>query len=1002
MALNKQPISINFSGGLDQKTDPFQVQAGKFSALSNSVFNKVGRMQKRNGFGNLTTVSNASTVTNYNDTLVSIGTELNAYSPDNNQVVNAGFIQPLSLSTQALVRSATSQTTVDVAVDSSGLCCSTWLDSNGSSYYQVSDSITGQTVVPAVALPSTATMPRVFVLGRYFIVTYLATVTAAPHFQYIAIPLLMPNSPHAAVDIATSVASITVAYDGCVANNNLYLSWSSTVGGGAISNTYLDSTLITHGTTVIASLSADKISVTVDTSGSTATVWVSFYKASTNTIKAAAFSASLVNILAATTVVSSITINELTSTAMSNSLKVFYEVANTYSYTPNAKSDYISKNSLTLAGVVGTPSVVLRGVGLGSKAYYDFSHSKSVMIATYGQTYQPTYFLIDSSGNVLAKFAYSNGGGYAINQILPSIYEHDEVLQVGYLFKDLLASVNKTQGIANVNGIYSQTGINLISLTLDSLIDSSTIAGDLHMSGGFLWMYDGVKPVEHSFHVWPEDLAVTTSATGGNLADQIYFYVATYEWTDAQGNIHRSAPSVPYQIDSTGGGGTNTNTVFVPYLRQTYKTANKVRIVIYRWSTAQQNYYRITSITSPQLNNPAADSLTYVDTQADSVILGNDLLYTTGGVVENIAAPSSNALALFKSRLFLVDAEDPNLLWYSKQVIQNTPVEMSDLFTIYVAPSTGAQGSTGPTSCISAMDDKLIAFKKDAIYYITGTGPDNTGSNNDFSDATFITSTVGCDNPRSIVLTPDGLMFQSDKGIWLLGRNLSTSYIGADVEESNGQVVTSAVCIPGTNQVRFTLDNGTFLMYDYYVRQWGTFNNLSAISSTIFNSMQTYLDSTGRIFQETPGLYLDGSTPVLMSFTSSWINMAGIQGYERAYFLDILGTYISPHKLSVQISYDYNSSPSQTSLITPDNYNAPWGGDSVWGASTPWGGSGVLEQWKIHFQRQTCMSFQISITESFDPFFGTAAGAGLTLSSLTCLIGLKKGVRPIRAANSVG
>ena len=74
------------------------------------------------------------------------------------------------------------------------------------------------------------------------------------------------------------------------------------------------------------------------------------------------------------------------------------------------------------------------------------------------------------------------------------------------------------------------------------------------------------------------------------------------------------------------------------------------------------------------------------------------------------------------------------------------------------------------------MDDKLIIFKKDAIYYITGTGPDNTGANGTFSDATFITSTVGCANPSSIVLMPNGIMFQSDKGIWLLDRQLGTTY----------------------------------------------------------------------------------------------------------------------------------------------------------------------------------------------------------------------------------
>ena len=130
---------------------------------------------------------------------------------------------------------------------------------------------------------------------------------------------------------------------------------------------------------------------------------------------------------------------------------------------------------------------------------------------------------------------------------------------------------------------------------------------------------------------------------------------------------------------------------------------------------------------------------------------------------------------------------------------------------------------------------------------------------------------------------PQGLMFQSDKGIWLLGRDLSTQYIGAPVEAYNDNTVVAAINVPGTNQVRFTLDNGITLMYDYYVGQWATFNNIPAISSTLYQSLHTYINANGQVFQENEGSYLDGSKPVLMSFQTSWIHLAGVQGYERFY-----------------------------------------------------------------------------------------------------------------------
>jgi len=269
-------------------------------------------------------------------------------------------------------------------------------------------------------------------------------------------------------------------------------------------------------------------------------------------------------------------------------------------------------------------------------------------------------------------------------------------------------------------------------------------------------------------------------------------------------------------VTTTGTGTSGSNTLNIPTLRVTYKINSPVKIVIYRWSVAQPVYYQTTSITSPLLNSTVVDYVTFVDTNSDASILGNNILYTTGGVVEDIAPPATNITVLFDDRMWLVDAEDPNLLWFSKQVIEGTPVEMSDLFTLYVAPTTAAQGPAGPITAAAPMDDKLILFKNNSILYINGTGPDNTGSNDQYSQPTFITATVGCTNQQSIVFIPMGLLFQSDKGIWLLGRDLNTQYIGAPVEKYNSANVNSAQNIPGTNMVFFTLDTGITLMYDYY------------------------------------------------------------------------------------------------------------------------------------------------------------------------------------------
>jgi len=1108
MALTKQGAFVNFASGLDTKSDPNQVPMGKFLALNNSVFTVGGALTKRNGFANITTLPNElqSTLTTLNDNLIATGSNLYAYSQDTSQWLNKGIVQPISLKTLSLVRASTSQTSPDTAVASNGLVGLVYMDS-GLAYVQVLDNTTGQQILARTSILSIETSasaiacPRIAMLGNYFIVSYLAQISGNTHLKYIAIPTSNPNAALGSINVSSTVRSISAGYDSVVYETSLYFAWAASTS--SVLATVVSSSLVSNAPVTISNThSATALSITIDSySPTTPTVWIVYYDSSTTNGYLSVYNQSLTTqILGPTEVIAGKTVSTVTALANDQSIDIFYQVQNTYAPpypVTGIRTDYIQSVTCSQAGVVGTTLTLLRSVGLASKAFLDSANNTVYMLVAYGETIaagsnnnsnQPSYFLMDSTGQIYMRLAYSNGGGYEPTQVLPNVSIQNSTYYIPYLITDFLATVNKNTNNpvgTPVNSIYTQTGVNIAQFTINNSGQySSEIAGALHFTGGQLWMYDGVKPVEHNFQVWPEDVAGTTANSGGALSAQEYFYQFCYEWTDNQGNLHRSAPSIPLSLTATAGtpvtftasfasnvstitvssssgllvgqiiqdtttgsniaagtyitainsstsisisyptqgsatsdtlstNSTASNTLYVPTLRLTSKQplcylneaaqpgANPVRIVGYRWSVGQQVYYEFTSVAAPIINDPTVDYVTIVDTQADNQILGQTILYTTGGVVEDIAAPPSIATALFKSRLFLVDAEDQNLLWYSKQVIEDVPVEMSDLFTLYVAPTSGAQGSTGSITALSAMDDKLIIFKKDAIYYITGTGPDNTGSNNDFSDPIFITSSVGTNNPASIVLMPNGLMFQSDKGIWLLGRDLSTTYIGAGVESYNSQTVQAAQTIPGTNQVRFILEDNTTLVYDYYYSQWSTFSNIRAISSTLYQGYQTYLNVYGQIFQEAPGTYVDGTQPVLLSFTTSWMSLAGIRGYERFYYFLLLGTYYTPFNLNVTLAYDFGQ-PQQAILVKPDNATPNWGGEALWGSSPNWGGNGNVLSARIFPAKQKCQSFQVTINEIYDASYGQAAGQGLTLSGLNLVVGAKKGYSPQKASQSFG
>jgi len=1157
MALQKQQVNVNFARGLDTKTDPWQVPIGNFLELENSVFNKQGLLQKRNGFGIIGSPndSSVSQIANYNDDIIAIGNSLYAYNDPTDTFVNKGQFFPAEVNTQVANSNYYNKIQADSVKAPNGLLLTVYVEESQIKY-TIQNSETGQVVVNPTAVtitaPSTITgLAKCYLFKNYFILLFTTTNAGVSSIQYLAIDWqsLSVTGPSVFTSLFTPPAGgLTVAlgvyFDAAEANNVLFIAFNASGGAGVYCGA-ITSTLGVYSAvqidassqlTVIGSCSdgtnayfayynsstgIGRISAATLLSGAVVTVsgfpkqWI-LTKFTGNT---SAGSSQITNItstadifpntqlttlpaygaapnypyvtsvlgntsldtgvtFAGNNVGFSFVLGEVKNIAMSvvgTQINIIAEIAATYDYQTATQTgtNSVFTRTCTTSGTVGTAptNAIRRGVGLWSKAivvnnqtYFLVSYNTGNISTLYAKrTNQPCYFLIDLSGNIVARFAYQNGAGYADrglalisndsftgscnagSKVISSIADttHLKVGQrvistnfpISNTYIESIDSASEitvtkpaiatTSSLMQSNEIwcsylrqnFSQTqntgfgdgGDAIIGLYQNqaaytaklSLYSSSTnavqLGGNLAMSGGVLWNYDGLQATENNFLICPDNIGLE-NAGAGSLAAATYYYRVVYQWTDNQGNLNQSATNIPASIVIAAPSNVR---LYIPTLRMSNKT--NVIISVFRASSLQATFYRIGLVRTPTANNALRDYITVLDNQADASIVGNEILYSNGDVIENQAPNPSGALSIYDNRLWLSDTEIENQVFFSKQVIPGTPIEMSDLLTLYVSPIQSNQGTSGPIRCLFPMDDKLIIFKDNAIYYINGTGPDNTGSNSQYSEPILITSTVGCANQKSIVFMQNGLMFQSNKGVWLLTRDMQTAYIGAPVEAltENAQVV-SANLIPGTNQVRMALSTGVMIMYDYFFQQWGSFTNIPAQSAIVSLGKHTLLDVYGRILQEMPNIYLDAGNPVLMKFRTNWFALGGLQGFQRAYFLFLLGKYYTPHKLIVGLSYDFDPSETQTTIINPINYNAPWGNDPLWGSNNLWGGSNQIEKWRIMLERQKCDSVQISLQEQYDPTIGAAAGAGLTLSGMNFIIGVKKSYQTIPAVNTVG
>ncbi len=1053
MPLQKNIIPISFEQGIESKSDPKQVIPGKMLELENCLFIKSKQYVKRNGYENLgSSGTTGSACASYLDELVTFdGLNVKSLAQSLDSFTSKGQALSLEVESLSVIANGYTQSAMDGAFHSYGLKTFVWEDSRGGVRYSVIDSETSQVIVNDTVVDASGVRPKVFTLGNYVIITYYET-----NLRYRAFAVNAPQTLSTEADLASDVNVTDPNYDATVIGARLFFAYNASTMGGAIKVGYVDSNL--NITTAVAEASvAASVCITIF-GDSYENAWVAFYNGTK--VRAFVFDYSLGSVAVATDVdtianirnITGIMTSETSSTVGTATL--FYESSATLTYNYFVTKCAVARSTGTLTP--GTPAVFMRSVGLGSKAF-DYNGTQYVGLA-YQSTLQPTYFVVTLAGLIVAKCVAMNAGGLTTKSILPEVsFVDSDTVQIAWGKKNSLEVESGT--------LFSSVGVVGISLNFLSTNTylRATAANDLHITGGFLSMYDAVSTVEHNFHLFPEAFTNVGALTTGGIQAGTFQYCVVYEWKDNQGNIHQSAPSVAQTVvvpagtaktftaNTTSGSVTltsvssltdlfvgqlitgtgipastyitafpsgstitmsnaatatnsgvtistiytNKNTLTIPTLRVTAKQSPRAPVVIgvYRTQANLETFYRVSSISSPTFNSTTADTVSFVDTVPDLYLTGNELLYTTGGVVENIAAPSCALITNYKNKLVVIPSETKNEYWISKEIIPGVPASFTDLFV----KSINAFG--GKETAVAQMDEKLIFFKRNCIMYTAGDGPDDTGARDDLDQPQLITTDVGCQNPRSVVIMPQGLMFQSTKGIYLLDRSLNASYIGADVEAYNNLEITSAQLITDTNQVRFTSATGTCLMYDYYFGQWSTFTNHKAVDSCIFENQFTYLDEDGNVWKETPGQYLDGAQPYKIKIRTSWLQFAGLQGFQRIYQMMILGDYKSLHKLICSIAYDFNPNPIQQTYINAGEDLQPlaYGVSSPYGADEVYGGEFPLYQYRVDMDRQKCQAIQFILEEVPLPEYGES----LSLSGFTTLVGVKQGLYKIPAIRQV-
>jgi hypothetical protein len=1009
MPLEPQTISVNFGQGIDTKTDSKAVVVGDLIRLENGTFTKAKRVAKRNGYTSLSlsivgggTLSSPKLLKAFqSETVVADSGRLYSYAPDLAGWVDKGKYLPVGVTSQAVSKGAylqqfqtgcqlgnialysycagTAGKTATVTV--TDLQSGTVLLSD---YSLASDPASGNYAFPkAVLLGSTAMAVVYLNAANHLVMRILTASVSGVTFgsevtidNNIALNNVSISSTSIQFDVQNTPTGCVIAYSQAATNlgtpTNIVIKTLNTAGSAV------------NTATLSAVGRALPLSVSYDTSSSKTWVyWADNATPTAEPVYYAVYDSVLASVLAKTTITTGKSdVTQIVSYSTSSTAQKVYIG---FSDTTFIANPVIYSGAVTSTGTVTAPTLLLTNVTIFSKVITYGSGHYLVIYGQDGLFY--TGFVIDLADSIAIAKISPLQFGYSFYGYTSTAFTYGStkvVIPASLIFQSQTV-VDTEDGF-----VFPVTGTSAVTLDFAATEAYQAIQanGSLLLNGGVLSQYDGKSVTEQGFNQSPVIAGADTIATtGGHMPDGTYRYLIVYQWYDASGNLHQSAPSSVYTVDLIGGTSTQKVTLYYNTLSLTQRTtgSSKVQVAIYRTMASGTEYFQITSPLTPVTNDPTVAVSSFVDTYADVSLETGEPVYTAGGIISNDSPPAALVMGVRQNRVYIVPSEAPNTVWYSKTINSANFNTNGDGLSFSGAFYFQTDSVTGAVTGLAEMDEKLILFKDADVLVVTGDGPNNAGGGSSLSPPQPNPSTSGCSTQKSVALTPNGIIRKTAKGFYLLDRSLSDSYIGAKVEAYNSQDVTAVTLTSDINQIRWLTSSGYALVYDYFFNQWSTFTNHTGYSSDVVSGVYTYATTGGKVYQENTTTFLDNATAYALKAQVAWIKLSSLQGFQRVRRLAILGDYANgssaSHQVQASFAYDYG-----TTFTTPVPYTL--------GASS---GAGVM-QYRERLPIQKCESVTMLIEEVTTG----ASGESVSFTDLALEVGMKRGINKMASSRTVG
>lgn len=506
--------------------------------------------------------------------------------------------------------------------------------------------------------------------------------------------------------------------------------------------------------------------------------------------------------------------------------------------------------------------------------------------------------------------------------------------------------------------------------------------------------------IENNF-LQPPILFSGTAVAGGSLTSgAVYQYCATLECLDSAGRRTRSLPSNIVAVNPAAGNLTASLSLSYCGIsgRRQKDVAQPVAVHIYRTLANGAIFYRVTSDTAAPnaFDYSGLTSRLVTDGTADTDVDERETLYAAFQA-GNYPCPSHRFALQGGGRMFVGGLWDPTEVRCSKPFVLDEPVQFveDDAFRILVpAPVTG----------LGWLDGTLVIFTERAIYIVSGDGPDRQGAGA-FSVPLRLPGDVGCSDWRTVREVPQGLLFQSARGFYLIPRGFGAPVFQADVQETVDSNAYPLCFGAGRHEVRestlvylmgraeepaegesvglaYDLATGKWVSIDTYTQPFTLIGSWGSLLTAATDDLSTLALAFGEGDPDATYVELHAKTGQFHPF--------GFGGYGSVQEIRIYGEYRALAYIGIRVVIDGITSAAVELEPSSDTRNNVVNGVFL--------SSG--EKW---FYRWQCPkiegnSFEVEVWDALDDALGSI-GEGTAFHGISMLVDRQSGSKPLGSGN---